>query len=144
MRLLIAGVPRAGKTTLANRLEASRLRVDAVPWTSHGIMFHGCVLHTDEFIGRMTWSDTSRTVAEIFDEIAAHGPWTIEGVAVVRGLRKWLATHHSGTPCDEILWLGTPRVPLTSGQAAMAKACETVWDEVRPELERRGVRIVGG
>jgi adenylate kinase family enzyme len=144
MRLLIAGVPRAGKTTLANRLEASRLRLDAVPWTSHGIVFHGSVLHTDDFIGRMPWSDTSAKVAEILDEIAACGPWTIEGVAVVRAARKWLATHHSGTPCDEIRWLGTPRVPLSNGQAAMAKACETVWDEVRPELERRGVRIVGG
>jgi hypothetical protein len=105
----------------------------------------GVVLHTDDLIGKLDWSSASAQVATWFD---APGSWIIEGVAIPRALRKWLATHPScapnRTPCDEIRWLGTPRVPLTSGQAAMAKACETVWDEVRPELERRGVRIVGG
>jgi hypothetical protein len=89
-------------------------------------------------IGKLDWSSASAQVATWFD---APGSWIIEGVAIPRALRKWLATHHSGTPADEIRWLGTPRVPLTNGQAIMAKACETVWDEVRPELERRGVVI---
>jgi adenylate kinase family enzyme len=127
VRLLIAGVPRAGKTTLSNLLHPP----------AHSAKL---VLHTDDFM-HLGWSQVSAFIATKFD---IRGPWIVEGVAVVRAARKWLATHHSGTPCDEVRWLGTPRVPLSNGQATMAKACETVWDEVRPELERRGVRIVGG
>jgi adenylate kinase family enzyme len=130
MRLLIAGVPRAGKTTLAKTI------VRTLPCS---LIVMG-PRSTDDLIA-LGWSAASERVATWFD---APGPWCIEGVAIPRALRKWFATHSAGRPCDEIRWLGTPRVPLTSGQAAMAKACETVWDEVRPELERRGVRIVWG
>jgi adenylate kinase family enzyme len=123
MRLLIAGVPRAGKTTLAVQYSCAR----AVRLRS-----------SDDLIGSLAWSAVSEECSRWFNE---PGPWVAEGVALVRSLRKWLASHATGRPCDEILWLGTPRVPLTSGQAAMAKACETVWNEVRPELERRGVVV---
>lgn len=122
MRLLITGVPRSGKTTLARAVELP-------------------TLHTDDLIGSCDWSAASARVAERLDR---PGPWCIEGVAIPRALRKWLAGHPSGKPCDEIRWLGTPRAPLTSGQAAMAKGCETVWDEVYSELQTRGVRIVRG
>jgi adenylate kinase family enzyme len=119
MRILIAGVPRSGKTTLANQLERS-------------------ARHTDDLIGARDWSAASAEVATWFD---APGPWVIEGVAVPRALRKWFASHATGAPADEIRWLGYPRLTLTSGQAAMAKACETVWREVLPELRRRGVTV---
>jgi adenylate kinase family enzyme len=132
MRLLICGVPRSGKTTAA----ASIILAAGIPRTPKIEL-----RHTDDLIGQLDWSGVSAEVATWFDHA---GPWIVEGVATVRAVRKWLASHFSGRPCDEIRWLGTPRVPLTPGQSAMAKACETVWDEVRPELERRGVRIVWG
>jgi adenylate kinase family enzyme len=127
MRLLIAGVPRSGKTTLSKTI------VRTLPCS---LIVMG-PRSTDDMIA-LGWSAASERVAQWLD---AAGPWIIEGVAIPRALRKWLATHHYGTPADEIRWLGTPRVPLTPGQLTMAKACETVWNEVRPELERRGVVV---
>ena len=121
-RLLITGGPRTGKTTLANSLERDGARVG----------------HTDDLIASHDWSEASDRVAEWMN---APGPWVIEGVAVVRALRKWLAAHPAGAPCDRIVLLSKPLEPLTPGQAAMAKGLLTVWDEIRPELHRRNVEI---
>lgn len=119
MRVAIAGVPRAGKTTLAAR-------------------FPGLSLHTDNLID-LGWSEASEAAAVWFDE---RDPFVIEGVAVPRALRKWLAAHPEGKPCDRLFWLERPLQELSPGQARMAKGCLTVWHEVRPELERRGVEIL--
>ena len=116
MRLVIAGVPRAGKTTLAG----------------------AGARHTDDLIATHKWSDASDVVVTWFD---APGPWIIEGVAAVRALRKWVLGRATGAPCDRVIWLGSPRVALTPGQAALAKGCMTVWREVRPELLARNVHV---
>jgi adenylate kinase family enzyme len=121
-RTMIAGVPRSGKTTLAVRIAART----CIP-----------MRHSDDVIG-LGWSEASEHVASWF---AAPGPWVIEGVAVGRALRKWLAAHPTGKPCDVIIWLGTARVLLTPGQAAMGKGCETVWQEIKAEVVRRGVEV---
>lgn len=120
-RIVIAGVPRAGKTTLA-------LSGD----------YPGRVLHTDDLIRPHAWSEVSAEAAEWFDE---PGPWVIEGVAAVRALRKWLSWHPTGRPCDRVLWLGTPRHELGKGQSALAKGCWTVWDGIRNEVRARGVLV---
>lgn len=117
MRIAIAGGPRCGKTTLAETLGAAR--------------------HTDDLIER-GWSEASALTATWFDE---PGPWIIEGVAVPRALRKWLAANPEGRPCDVVHWLGAPRVPLTDGQVSMFKGCAKVWGEIVGELQRRGVEI---
>jgi len=114
-RIVIAGVPRAGKTTLAGP----------------------CARHTDDLI-RMEWHVVSDTVATWLD---LPGPWIVEGVRAVHALRKWLAAHPEGKPCDRVVWLGTPRVPLTRGQDVLAKGCLTVWREVRPLLLARNVQV---
>lgn len=117
-RVVIAGSPRAGKTTLSNT-------------------FKGTVLHTDDLIGRYEWSAASEEVARWFDR-----PYdVIEGVAAVRALRKWLDSHPVGRPCDQLIWLTRPFVALTPGQATMAKGCDSVFQEIRQELHRRSVRI---
>lgn len=116
-RLLIAGVPRAGKTTLALELG-------------------GRVRHTDDLV-HLSLEQASVVVAAWLSE---PGPWTIEGVTVQRGLRVWLAANE-GRPCDRVLWLGQPRVELTPGQRRWAKGCQTVWSQVHPELVRRGVPV---
>lgn len=120
MRILIAGVPRAGKTTLANSLQLE-----------HGI----APLHTDSLIG-LGWPEASAAAALW---IAKPGPWIIEGVSVGRALRKWLAAN-SGKPADAIYWMPFHCVPLTRGQSSMASGCITVWSEMLPELSARGVR----
>lgn len=121
-RLLIAGVPRAGKTTLAMQLGKS-LGID--------------VRHTDSLVG-LGWSESSAAAAKWIED---PGPWIIEGVAVPRALRKWLAARESGVLCDELRWMPNSWVRHTPGQATMAKGCITVWSEILPALIARGVKI---
>lgn len=124
-RVCIAGGPNTGKTTLA---------------ASYGPN----VRHTDDLITSHEWSEASDEVATWFDN---EGPWCIEGVAVPRALRKWLranAADMSRRPCDRVIWLTQPHIPLTKGQATMTKACATVWSEVVPHLRLRGVVIQDG
>jgi hypothetical protein len=118
-RVVIAGVPKSGKTTLAGP----------------------CARHTDDLLheaSRLEWSQISDTVAAWFD---APGPWIVEGVRTVHALRKWLRAHATGRPCDRVIWMGTPLVPLDRGQAVMGKGCATVWREIRPVLLARGVAV---
>lgn len=115
MRLLIAGVPGSGKTTLAGE----------------------GAIHTDDYI-ELGWSEASLAVSCLFDAI---GPWVIEGVTVPRALRKWLVQHEDGKPCDKVIFLNEPWEELSKGQASMAKGCRTVWLQVVGELRERGVEI---
>jgi len=123
-RIVIIGPPKAGKTTLGLALAADL----GVP-----------LLHTDSLIGQFEWSAASEHIATVW--LAEPGPWIIEGVAAVRGLRKWLASNPSGKPCELIIDLPTPRIELSSRQAGMAKACLGIWTEIRAELRARGVAI---
>lgn len=121
MRILIAGVPRAGKTTLAMELGKQL----ALP-----------VRHTDSLIG-LGWSESSAAAAKWLED---PGPWIIEGVAVPRALRKWLAAN-AGAPCDTVHWMPGARLHLTPGQKSMAGGCVTVWAEILPTLVARGVEV---
>lgn len=123
-RVVIGGGPCTGKTQLSDHV-ASVLGVTA--------------RHTDDLIGQLEWSEASEEVARWMTE---PGPWVIEGVATVRALRKALAT--PGAPCTILHWLTGPFLPLTKGQLAMTKGCETVLAGIRPELEARGVLVVEG
>jgi hypothetical protein len=122
-RVVVGGGPRVGKSTLARKLAN-----DGRP-----------VRCTDEGID-LGWSKASEHVATWLD---ATGPWIVEGVAVARALRKWLASHPDGRPCDLLLGSSVPRADRTPGQVTMGKGCETVLAEIRGELARRGVRIEG-
>jgi hypothetical protein len=95
--------------------------------------------HTDDLIGVLDWSGCSHRIA--FDWFAQPGPWIIEGVAVGRALRKWLAANPEGKPCDEVILLWSPRVTLTPKQAVMAKGCTKVWLEIAGRIKARGVKI---
>lgn len=122
-RAVIIGGPKVGKTTYSRTMP-------------------GPVRHTDDIIGSFGddgWSKESEAVAGWFD---LPGPWTVEGVTTARALRKWLAAHPTGKPCDVVVWLDRPDVEPTKGQDAMAKSVRTVFAEILPELERRGVRVV--
>ena len=159
-RTVIAGGPKTGKSTLADALD---IRPDPNGCELCGSPERGgrystleegpgdpleCPLcdsipyvrHTDHLI-HLGWSEASAAAALWFD---TPGPWVVEGVAAPRALRKWLAAHPEGKPCDVLIVLTEPHEPLTPGQAAMAKGCETVLREVRGELERRGVEIRSG
>ena len=120
--VLILGVPRAGKTTLAGKLGKQ-----------HGIEPR----HTDDLIS-LGWSEASD---HALTWLAEPGPWIVEGVAAVRALRKWLRAPHAGPPPFRIVWLGSPRLPLSERQAHLATATATIWREVLPQLQRLRVPI---
>lgn len=124
-RIVVAGIPRAGKTTLAGDVRVK---------LGHRVM------HTDDLIGELDWSSASDAVLRWLDEPE---PWVIEGVAAVRALRKWLIRNPEGKPCDMVVWCGRPYVTVyKNGQRAMAKGCERIWGEIRGELLARGVEVV--
>lgn len=123
-RIVIAGGPRSGKSTLAAKLNADR----------------GYRVHDGEELVGLDWSGGSLRAAQWLDE---PGPWICENVAMARALRKWLARNPTRTiPADLIIHIGFQVAARTPGQAAMAKGCQTVWEEIRPELIRRGARIL--
>jgi adenylate kinase family enzyme len=123
MRLLITGGPRTGKTTRALDLAQQ-----------HGVP----VYHTDDAIP-LGWHEASAEVARWLER---PGPWIIEGVAVPRALRKWLASHPSGIPCEQCIVLRTPHIELHRGQIRMMQGLLTVLQEIAPELRARGMEIV--
>jgi hypothetical protein len=125
MRIVVAGGPKTGKTALSEAL-AAKLGVVTVR-------------HTDELISKHDWEASSDEVAGWFD---APSPWIVEGVMVPCALEKWFARNQSGTPADVALYLQTTRIPLTRGQATMAKGCLTVWSRVGPALLAAGCNIV--
>lgn len=122
-RILITGGPKTGKTTLAKQLAVENA---------------GILLHTDDFIP-LGWSTASEETALWMGK---YGPFIIEGVAVPRALRKWLASNPTGTPADKVIFLGKPWVALSPGQLAMTKGLVTVWKEIVGELVARGVELV--
>lgn len=137
-RIIIAGGPRTGKSTLALKL-AERLgykRPEA--HDQRGAYFLGA-RSTDELIEGFDWSQSSAEVAKWF---AAPGPWIIEGVVTPRAIRKWFAARHGTAPCDVVVWVETAKVPQTRGQAAMHRGCNTVFVQVTRDLYRAGVPIL--
>lgn len=122
-RIVIAGGPRAGKSTLASKLNDGRYRI-----------------HDGEELRGADWSTGSLQASSWLDE---PGPWICENVAMARALRKWLARNPTRpVSADLIVHIGFQVAERVPGQAAMAKGCDTVWREIRPELMRRGARIL--
>ena len=128
-RILIAGVPKAGKTPLAHELVGgSGYRCAPGAWCRH----------TDDLIRPGAWSEASEEASHWFN---APGPWVIEGVAIPRALRKWLAAHPEGKPCDRLIWMDRPLIELEPGRLTMAKGCRTVWREIAGAVLARGVVV---
>lgn len=117
-RILIIGGPRCGKTTYARDL-SMRTGVDTE--------------HYDWLIDRYDWSEISDMIAE---GLSDKGDWIREGVAAVRGLRKWLK-RNDGIPPFKIVVLNTPRIPMTPEQRRMHTGTTTIIDEVMAEVDRR-------
>lgn len=124
-RVIIAGAPKVGKTTLSKKLKAD----------------HQCeCYHTDDLIGQFEWGKDSEEVSKWFDKPEEN--WIVEGVTTVRALRKWLDSHKDGKPCDTIYFRMAPREEYQAkGQHNMAKGIQTVWKSIETELLRRGVQI---
>lgn len=122
-RLVIVGGPRTGKSWHAEHV---------------GRQYGVQVRHTDDLIATHAWSEASEEVATWFD---APGAWIVEGCATARALRKWIAAHPKGTPCDAVALMWNPRAERKPGHWGMAKGVQTVWLEIEFELRHRGVLI---
>jgi hypothetical protein len=120
--VVVAGGPRAGKSYLSEAFTGTHR-----------------VRGTDEISG-LDWSASSLAASFWLNE---PGPWFCEGVMMPRALRKWLARAEPHiSPADLVIWLGEPVVERSRGQHVMALGCHTVWNEIRPDLIRRGTRII--
>lgn len=117
-KILIIGGPRCGKTTYAKKLKEDT----GLP-----------LKHFDDLIGKHSWEDMSGVIAKMLDE---PGPWIMEGVGGVRGLRQWLRDHHHA-PGFEIHVLDKPKIAHTKGQANMHKTHLRMLDDIKRQL---GVR----
>jgi hypothetical protein len=125
-RTVVAGGPRVGKTTLA---EALAREVGCVPRS------------TDELVGTVSFQAAGEQVASWLSPL---GPWVIEGCAVVRALRYWLAEHQADDllPCERIFWSTQAKAAQSPGQLRMAKGIETVWGQIESRLTTRGVLVL--
>lgn len=121
-RLAIAGGPRTGKSTLAVQL-AAEMQLPLVA--------------TDDFI-HLGWSPASQAVADLLADAV---PRVVEGVAVVRALRKALADRPEERPVDRLLVMQVPFVELTDAQARMTTVIFTHLEEILPHLEHLGVEV---
>lgn len=119
-RIVIAGGPRTGKTTLGKHMSAQL----GYPLLSTDVYLH------------LPWSDASDLVAE---RMLRTGPWIIEGVTVPRALRK--AWAGSGRLVDKAIWLGEPYGALSAAQERLSKGCLTVWRECLPWLLQSGTEV---
>lgn len=129
MKIAIAGIPKSGKTTYADKMG-----------NDYGDLALK-VYHTDDLIGQVEWSELSQQVSTWFNN---EGDFIIEGVAVPRALRKWLANNEEGKPCDKVIWMGKAKIELSKGQLTMGKGCVKVMKEIKQELINRGVEIEEG
>ena len=126
MRILIAGGPKTGKTTLAEHI-GLELSMDPQ-----------LLLSDETLVGKTDWSAQS---AEVCRWMKQPGQWIIEGVSVGRALRKWFKAHPEGKPADRVIYLKKPVVKIEKAQETMAKGCWTVWSEIYPEILRRGIQV---
>lgn len=111
-RIVIIGAPKTGKTTLAAKMGGGR--------------------STDDVMG-LGWSEASAEVSTWFDK---PGPWIIEGVAIVRALRKWMKNNPGKpAPIDKMIRLSKTHVPVNAAQAAMGAGINTVLAEILPWLK---------
>ena len=124
-RIVIAGGPRTGKTTLARQIAEAR----------------GLRHREGDYLYRsgVGWSDSSAQIAGWFAE---PGGWVIEGVQVSRAIRKYFAANDAA-PCDVLIWCTDRQHDWQPRHSPMEKACRTVFLEVRPMLTASGVMILG-
>lgn len=111
-RLIIAGGPQTGKTTLSHEIASGRR-----------------VRHTDDLIDE-GWSKSSDDARQWIRE---PGEWVIEGVAAVRAIRKILR-EDKVLPVDVVLYLTGPYADLDKGQRAMTTGCKTIWGGIVREV----------
>jgi hypothetical protein len=133
MRIAICGGPRTGKSTYASKL-ASKLGIELFSTGKKALVA------TDNFIG-VGWENVPKCVMERLVEL---DDWILEGTQATRVIRHWYRTAPETLKLDRVHFFDRPWVIRNGGQNAMAKGVKTIWQEVRPELLKRGIPILYG
>jgi hypothetical protein len=120
-RIAVTGAPRAGKTTLCERVGDR------------------AVIHTDDYM-HLEWSEASEHIAELVNNTP--GPLVVEGVRVPHALRK-------GMLVDCVIWLEAMKryehdVAKHKRREGMGNAAWTVLSEWRQSHPNVTVIIQGG
>ena len=123
MRQIILGVPRSGKTILADTVASD---------------FNVTVIHTDDLIDEISWHERAPYIAGLF---LREPSWVVEGCDAVRGVRKFIEMFPDLKPADKIVWLDSPREELTPRQAGFAKGLRKIFREIQPHLAHLGVKV---
>jgi hypothetical protein len=126
-RIIIIGGPQCGKSTYALSLNKPVFCGDPRSLVKRPV---DGVTYLPE---HLSWSAGSDFIANNW--FKQKGPYVIEGVSIVRALRKWKKNHSvvRSMPCDRIIYIVNkhPSVQRLPGQDAMEKAVLTVWNEIR-------------
>ena len=121
-RVVIAGGPRCGKSTLFRSLAID----------------YAVAIGTDDFMD-LPWADVPDAVIDVLEK---HDEWLVEGVNVARVLRRWIRDRGDMPKIDVCYYLTTPMAPRTKAHESMSKAIATVWKDVLPRLVADGTTIV--
>lgn len=125
MRTIIIGGPRSGKSTLAQTFGCPVFCAD--PKNLVKDVIDGVTYLPDA----IEWDQQSHFICNNWFTMDCD--WVIEGVSVVRALRKWAKYYDTNPPCYNIIYIKNIH-PLASnildGQIAMAKSIDTIWSEI--------------
>lgn len=121
-RIVIAGGPRTGKSTLFRSMALD----------------YAMAVGTDDFMDRQ-WADVPDAVIDVLQK---HDEWLLEGVNAARVLRRWIRDRDDFPGIDVCYYLTKPMTTRTKAHESMSKAIETVWRDVLPRLVADGTVIV--
>jgi len=142
-RIIIAGGPRRGKSTLAKEymemgypiycgdpLSKVKDPIQGVTYLPEGMPFSG---------------DNGPAQYILDNWLPLPGPWVMEGHIMPRVLSRWLENSKGSQqwPCDLIIILDRPAlVPTVQGQESLHKGCMTVWNRISESFPIEMIEII--
>jgi hypothetical protein len=123
-RVLIIGGPGCGKSTFASNMGVPHYCGDPRSLVKRTLP------NVNYLPEGLDWSFSSTYIAKNWFPL--NGPWVIEGVSVVRALRKWAEVMPNTNPADKIIYFINPHLSFqrSTGQDSMEKAIATVWSDI--------------
>lgn len=127
MKVAIIGSPFSGKSTLANSYGVSVFCSD--PASTVREVIEGVTYMPEG----LDWEEQSHYICENW---FPKSEWVIEGVGVVRALRKWINYYDSVPPCYQAIYIRdfhpNALINVLPAHNSMAKSIETIWNEIAP------------